>query len=91
MADLAGNNKKATPMLSKDFFDFLKTQMSMVMGHIAEVLIEDELKAMGEGPAEISIIRAAELVVFLSRQITREEKKVKFLQVLINKINESNS
>ena len=36
--------EKATPMLDDDFFEFLKTNLSLSMGPIAEFLLEDEIE-----------------------------------------------
>jgi hypothetical protein len=81
--------QKETPMMGKDFFDFLSGQLSIAMGPIAEVLIEDELQEMGLDPVNIPRHRAAELVDLLARQIPREEKRIEFQQALLKKIKQS--
>ncbi|MFC1815249.1 hypothetical protein ACFL0M_04750 [Thermodesulfobacteriota bacterium] len=79
---------KITPVLDKEFFDFLKTQLSMAMGPIAEILIEDEIQEFGSDSTGVPYHLAAELVDLLSRQIYREAKKIAFQQAMVKKINE---
>ena len=89
--DLIRKTDKLTPVLDKDFFDFLKIQLSMAMGPIAEVLIEDEIQKFGSITTKMNWYRVAELVDLLSRQIHTEEKKIAFQQAMVNKINELKS
>jgi len=86
--DLIERTDKPTPVLDKEFFDFLKIQLSMAMGPIAEVLIEDKIQEFGNITTKTPWYRAAELVDLLSRQIHREEKKIAFQQAMVNKIND---
>jgi hypothetical protein len=80
--------KKATPMLDNNFLDFLKNQLNMAVGPIAEYLIEDEIQELGGESNTIPIHRAAELVDLLAKQILRKEKRVAFQQAMIKKIKE---
>ncbi len=77
------------PILEDEFLSFLKAQLSQVIGPLAEVMIQDEIKAMGEELNKIPHHRAADLVLFLSRKIPREGKKAIFLEVMIKKLNET--
>jgi hypothetical protein len=58
------------------------------MGPIADVVIEDEIREMGENYSKFPAHRAAELVDVLARQILREERKVAFQQAMVRKLRE---
>jgi hypothetical protein len=81
--------ENAVPMLEKEFFDFLTGQLSLAIGPIAEFLIEDEIRELGDDSTRIPLPRAAELVNLLARQIPREEKRVGFQQAMVKKIKET--
>ncbi|MFP4452476.1 MAG: hypothetical protein ACLFNW_09340 [Desulfobacterales bacterium] len=80
--------RESMPILGKEFFDFLSSQLSRAMGPIAEVVIEDEISQMGEDRKSFPSHRAAELVDLLARQILREERKVAFQQAMVKKLRE---
>ncbi len=80
--------KEAIPVLDRRFFNYLSAELSRAMGPIADVVIEDEINAMGEEPARFPAHRAAELVDLLARQILREERKVAFQQAMVKKLRE---
>lgn len=87
--DLIAPVEGAVSMLNADFLSYLKEQLSLATGPIAEVLIEDAVQDLGVNPASIPRYRAAELTDILSRLIPREEKKIEFQQAMIKKIKES--
>ena len=76
------------PVLTVDFFDFLKNQLSLAIGPIAEFMVEDEVRQFMNESEQIRVEQAAELVDLLSRQIQRPEKRVAFQQSMLKKINE---
>lgn len=80
--------RKQVPVLKKDFFDFLSIHLSMALGPIAEILIEDEISEFSDDPDKVPINQAAELVNLLARQIPRKEKRVSFQQAMLEKIKE---
>lgn len=63
------------PVLGKEFFDFLINQLSVIAGPIAELLVEDATKEIGQGSSGIPKMRAAELVDLLARQIPEEKQR----------------
>lgn len=73
-------------LLDSDFFEFLRGELSLVIGPIAEVLIEDAVADLGHEPDRFPRHRAAELVDILSRQIQREDKRVLFKRNMVKKI-----
>jgi hypothetical protein len=78
----------AIPMTDGDFLDYLKKELSLAIGPLAEVLIEDAVNDLGYSMARFPQHRAAELVEMLAREIHREEKRTIFLQNMVNKIKE---
>ncbi len=76
------------PVLNKDFFYFLSIHLSVALGPIAEILIEDEISEFSDDPDKVPINQAAELVNLLARQIPRKEKRVSFQQAMLEKIKE---
>lgn len=74
--------------LEKDFLDYLKRELSLAIGPLAEVLIEDAMSDMGYSAERFPAQRAAELVEMLGKEIHREDKKIIFRQNLVMKIRE---
>ncbi|MBW1847185.1 MAG: hypothetical protein JRJ27_08610 [Deltaproteobacteria bacterium] len=70
------------------FFSYLKEQLSLAVGPIAEIIIEEEITDLGYDPLKFPSKRAAELVDLVSREIQREEKKTLFKQNMIKEIKE---
>lgn len=77
------------PFLEKESFDFLKIQLAIAIGPIAEYIIKDELQKFGGDFARFPRDRIAELVDLLSRQIRRPEKKMAFERAMVKKIKEA--
>jgi len=80
--------KVTVSMLDEDFFEYLQAQLSLALGPIAEVLIEDALNDLGHQRTRFPSSRAAELVDFVAREIQREEKMAQFKHDMVNKIKE---
>lgn len=74
------------PTLDQAFFDFLASHLTIAMGPMAEILIEDEIRELGVDRNKIPAHLAAELVDILAREIPREEKKVRFQQTMLKKL-----
>ncbi len=89
--DLIEKVEKTVPMLDNNFFAFLQSHLSLAMGPIAELLIEDEVIELGDGSKTIPRQRAAELADSLARQIPRKEKRIVFQEAVIKKIKEIQS
>jgi hypothetical protein len=75
-------------MADDDFFNFLNTQLSLAVGPVAEILIEDEIANMDHGISKFPAFRAAELVEILAMTIEREEKRSAFKLGMVNKLKE---
>jgi hypothetical protein len=78
----------AVPLLSSDFFHYLHAELSMAVGPLAEILVEDAVEDMGMTPGAFPRHRAAELVDALARQIPREEKRIVFQHAMLKRIRE---
>jgi hypothetical protein len=74
------------PMLKEDFFGYLTDQLSLAIGPMAELLIEDALATLGYDRNRFPTHRAEELIDLLAQKIYREEKRSVFKQNLIKKI-----
>ena len=75
-------------MLDRDFFDYLAVHLSLAVGPIAQVLIEEQVASLGLKLARFPGHRVAELVDNLAREIRRKEKKDAFLKSMAIKIRE---
>ncbi len=71
------------PTLDESFFLNLSDQLAVAMGPMAEILIEDEIQAMGVARNEIPAHRGAEIVDVLAREIPRDEKRIQFQQTML--------
>lgn len=79
-------NSRFVPLLDKHFLSYLSEQLSLAMGPIAEILIDDEIGDMELEKERVPIRRAAELVEALARKIPREEKRNDFRRKMLEKI-----
>jgi len=75
-------------MVDGDFLNFLNAELSLAVGPIAEVLIEDEIVNMGHGIANFPASKAAELVEMIAMTIEHEEKRSVFKVSMVNKLKE---
>ena len=79
---------EAVSTLDRDFFDYLNGQLSLAIGPLAEIIIEDAVSDVGHDLSRFPVHRAAELVDLISREIQREEKRNLFKQNMLSKIRE---
>ena len=73
-------------MLDGDFFRYLINELSLAIGPIASVLIEDEIHRLGYEVDQFPDYRVRELVGKLAAEIRREEKKSIFINNMMTKI-----
>jgi len=81
-------DENALSILDGSFLKYLKEELALAVGPIAEVLIEDAAGDLGYTPERFPAHRAAELVDLLARQIRREEKMTLFKQNMVDMIRE---
>ena len=81
-------DENALSILDGSFLKYLKEELALAVGPIAEVLIEDAAADLGYTPERFPAHRAAELVDLLARQIRREEKMTLFKQNMVDMMRE---
>jgi hypothetical protein len=86
---LIGQVKKDIPVLDQSFIETLRINLSIAIGPMAEILIEDMAAEMELTPSEIPINQAAELIANLSLEVPDEENRMQFkksMLAILNKI-----
>jgi len=68
---------------SERFMAVLRKQLSLAVGPLAEILIEDDIEDMGEVKVSFPESRIPELVETLARQIPQQEKKIEFQRKML--------
>jgi len=85
---VSASAQKNSEHIGKALFSFLESTFSLALGPIAGVVIDDEIADMGENKDSFPLYRFAELVGFLAHHIPREDKKLEFQKIMMNKIKE---
>ena len=71
-----------------EFINTLVAQLSIAIGPMGRIIFQDGLEVLGYSAATLPARQAAELVNLLSREIPREEKRVRFKQAMLHQIRE---
>jgi hypothetical protein len=80
--------KSAVPVLDKAFIEHLRAELSLAIGPLAEIVIEDAAHDLGHDLSRFPRQRAAELVELVGREIKREDKRALFMQNMVSRIRE---
>jgi hypothetical protein len=80
--------KKDIQFVDQDFTSFLISEMSLAIGPLGEVIVEDGIEDLGYSKTTFPANRAAELINLLAQEIQRDEKRTEFKQSMVNKIRE---
>ncbi len=80
--------ESAAAWVDRDFIDYLVAELSIAIGPLAEVLVEDGVEDLGCTLRTLATHRAAALINLLSQEIQREEKRAEFKQRMVRKIKE---
>jgi hypothetical protein len=80
--------ERAVSIVDQEFIDFLISRMSIAIGPLGEIIVEDGLEELGFNKNNFPSLRTAELVNFLSQEIQREDKRIEFKQAMLKKIRE---
>ena len=80
--------ERAVSIVDQEFMDFLISRMSVAIGPLGEIIVEDGLEELGFNKNNFPSLRTAELVNFLSQEIQREDKRIEFKQAMLRKIRE---
>ena len=75
-------------VVDQDFIAFMITELSMAIGPLGEVIVEDGLEDMGFTKTNFPAHRSAELINLLAQEIQRDEKRTEFKQNMVKKIRE---
>lgn len=75
-------------VIDHDFMAFLISQLSVAIGPLGGIIVEDGLEDLGYGKANFPVDRTAELVNLLSQEIQRQDKRIQFKQIMLKKIKE---
>jgi hypothetical protein len=86
--DLIEPAQTGPAVVDGDFIRHLVTAFSNAIGPIANVIIEDEIEAMGYTIERFPSVHAAELVDLLAHEIKRPEKRTVFQTDMLRKIQE---
>lgn len=79
---------EAVSKVDDDFMEYLRSELAVATGPIADILIEDAVRDLGYTMAQFPTHRAAELVDALAREIHRSERMTLFKQNMVMKIHE---
>jgi hypothetical protein len=78
----------AVSILDSEFIGYLRKALSLAIGPLAEIVIEDAASDLGHDLSRFPSQRAAELVELTGREIKREDKRVAFMQNMVSMIKE---
>lgn len=78
----------AVVVVDNDFISYMIAELSMAIGPLGEVIVEDGLEDLGFNRSNFPAHRAAELINLLAQEIQRDEKKTAFKQNMVKKIRE---
>ncbi len=75
-------------VLDEGFIAFLISQLSVAIGPIGAIVVEDGLEDMGYSKGDFPVSRVAELVNLLAKEIQHEDKRIQFKQAMLKKLKE---
>ena len=78
--------RTAPPAVDQEFMVCLAKELSLAIGPLAGVVIEDALRDLGHPKGALPQARAAELVDLLAREISRPEKRNQFQVRMVNQL-----
>lgn len=78
----------AISVLDREFISTLQKELSLAIGPLAEIVIEDAAGDLGHDLFRFPSQRAAELVELIGREIKRGDKRVVFTQNMVAAIKE---
>ncbi len=74
--------------VDQEFISFIISQLSVAIGPLGGIVVEDGLEDLGFTKKNFPTHRTAELINLLSQEIQREDKRIQFKQVMLKKIKE---
>lgn len=85
----AGSVKPPRPSVNGSFFDQISHELTWSMGPIAEIIISEEIKALGEKREHFPRARIAELVERVGDAIADEGERARFQRIMLEAIRKS--
>ncbi len=76
-------------VLDEGFIAFLTSQLSVAIGPLSAIVVEDGLENMGYSKSDFPVSRAAELINLLAQEIQCEDKRIEFKQAMLKKLKEN--
>lgn len=80
----AAGSEIPSEVVDDKFFSQLTHELLLVMGALADIIIDEEVSALGESRERFPKARAPELVERVSMSIRNEQKRLKFQQVMLD-------
>ncbi len=80
--------EQAVSVVDPEFMAFTIARMAIAIGPLGEIIVEDGLDDLGFGKTDFPTQRVAELIIVLSQEIQREDKRIEFKQAMLSKIKE---
>jgi len=80
--------QKDIHVLNQSFIETLHLNLSMAIGPMAEILIEDMAAEMEVDPTAIPVNQAAELIAHLSLEIPDNENQIQFKKAMLAILNQ---
>jgi hypothetical protein len=80
--------ERTVSIVDQEFINFLVFRMSLAVGPLGEIIVEDTLEELGFNRNNFPCLRTGELVNRLSREIKRENKCLEFKQIISREIRE---
>ena len=80
--------KLQAELLSPDFFEKMETELTKIIGPVAPFVLNDVFWNMDVKKENFLLSRTAELIEAVSDEISDEEKKVNFQQVMLESMKE---
>ncbi len=84
-----GSPSMPRPTLDSQVFANLSKELTRVMGPMAEIILDEEIAALGEKREQFPVERLPELVERLSASIRVDSKRVEFQQTMLEIIRRS--
>lgn len=82
----AAGSEIPSEIVDGKFFPQLTHELLLVMGAIADIIIDEEVSALGESRERFPKACAPELVERVSLSIRNEQKRLKFQQVMLDSL-----
>ncbi len=82
----AGSLTPPRPTVNGLFFEQISSELTWSMGPVAEIILFEEINALGETRERFPRDRIAELVEHVSKAITDEGERMRFQQIMLEAI-----